>query len=70
LALVVVAGFMPVVAAGSEASARNAKTRICGCVCTPEGKPVPGITTGTKERTGWWSRRLERKVTDLLKNQK
>jgi thiol-disulfide isomerase/thioredoxin len=29
-----------------------------------------GITAETKERTDWWSRRLEQRVTDLLTDQK
>jgi thiol-disulfide isomerase/thioredoxin len=39
-----ITGLLPVMVAGVEAPGTDARTRIGGRVCTPEGKPVPGIT--------------------------
>jgi hypothetical protein len=110
LAPVLVAGLLPVVVVGAEASGADGKTRLYGRVCTPEGKPAPGTIVDclffdphqkgdtswpvawqlsdeegrdgqvkvpdvgmkgeTKARSDWWSRRLETKVVDLLKDSK
>jgi thiol-disulfide isomerase/thioredoxin len=40
---VLVAGLLPAVVVGAEASGTDSKTRLYGRVCTPEGKPAPGI---------------------------